>query len=727
MRDRRSKPLGSARTGQGRRAALTSDQRAVWQVAAVAVGLAAYLVLFHASPMPSLAATTRSGAPPRRIEVLLQMLLLPDEIVAGWFGLPAEFTILDRVPVLAAAGATLLVAGAAGRLLLRLAGADRGLEPIERAVFSLGMGLNAVSLYVLGVGLSGGLQSRWAFAVPAVAVLAVVGGMALLDRRNAPARSRPEAGANEADDERPGLLSPRWLWLTVPFVALMLLGAMLPPVDFDVREYHMQAPKEFFQQGRITFLPHNIYGNFPLGVEILGIPAMALSGDWWWGSIVGKTLIGCFAPLTALALFAAGRRFFSMTAGVVAAVVYLSTPWIHELSSKGLIEGAAAFYLLLAVYALLLWRGSTADDHTTARRRLLLTGFLAGAAVACKYPAALFVLAPLGAWVFWISGIKALANYGVAAAVACGPWLAKNAVFTGNPVYPLLYGLFDGATRTPGKNAQWVRHHSPPNFDPADLLGRLADIGWRSEWLGPLLWPLAALGVYVWIRGWRDRLWTDQTRLIAALCVYFAFIVVAWWLATHRIDRFWAPALPIVALLAGAGATWTDRLGWRRALIGLLLVACGANLLINAAWAGGDHRYFVGLDRLRVDPARVDPWHLELNSRIQPGETVLLVGDAQPFDLEMPAFYNTVFDDSVFELIVRDREPEDIRRDLAARGIRYVYVHWGEIDRYRSPGNYGFTDFVQPEVFERLVGQGVLEEPLRPLADHPGRVYRVKP
>ena len=42
---------------------------------------------------------------------------------------------------------------------------------------------------------------------------------------------------------------------------------MLPPVDFDVREYHLQAPKEFFQPGRISFLPHNVYANMPLGAE----------------------------------------------------------------------------------------------------------------------------------------------------------------------------------------------------------------------------------------------------------------------------------------------------------------------------------------------------------------------------------------------------------------------------------------------------------------------------
>ena len=36
-------------------------------------------------------------------------------------------------------------------------------------------------------------------------------------------------------------------------------------------------------------------------------------------------------------------------------------------------------------------------------------------------------------------------------------------------------------------------------------------------------------------------------------------------------------------------------------------------------------------------------------------------------------------------------------------------MSWREIDRYRSPGNYGITDFIQPQVFDDLVAAGVLE------------------
>ncbi len=73
----------------------------------------------------------------------------------------------------------------------------------------------------------------------------------------------------------------------------------------------LQAPKEFYQAGRITFLPHNVYANMPLGTEMLSLLGMVVAGDWWTGALVGKTLIACFAPLTALALLAAGRRFVS--------------------------------------------------------------------------------------------------------------------------------------------------------------------------------------------------------------------------------------------------------------------------------------------------------------------------------------------------------------------------------------------------------------------------------
>ena len=136
-----------------------------------------------------------------------------------------------------------------------------------------------------------------------------------------------------------------------PFVVVIALGGTLTPVDFDVREYHLQVPKEFYQNGRIGFLRHNVYGNMPLGSEMLCLAAMALTGDWWFGALVGKTVMALAALLTAAGLFAAGQRLVSTTAGVVAALTYISIPWIVRVSTLGLIEGMSAFYLWGTIFS----------------------------------------------------------------------------------------------------------------------------------------------------------------------------------------------------------------------------------------------------------------------------------------------------------------------------------------------------------------------------------------
>ena len=759
---------------------------------------ALYVTAFYAARMPTVEDQLRRAAsqageeegpgeipgPVWRRAYVFQLLLFPEYLLKRWFGEPMEVGMQDRLPVLLIAGVILAYAWSLGWLLMAVCRADRGLTRFERFVFSIAVGLNLVSTYVLAVGLFGWLRNPLVFAIPAALTLAAAGRlrwqrvMAGLegDRKSKPFKNKraSPAAAAEQDDH---WLSPRWLWLAAPFVLMILLGGMLPPVDFDVREYHLQVPKEFFQQGQITFLPHNVYGNMAMGIQMHSLLAMviaeAVGGDWWLGGLAGKTVIAAMAPLTALALFAAGRRFFSTAAGVVAAVIYVSIPWIVQVSTAGLVEGGSAYYLLLSVYAVLLWGreredtssansparkgreklssansparkgGVVADDHNPAEprppgrgdSRLLLAGYLAGGAVACKYPAALFVLLPLAVWLLLLrvsdgprAGLRGWRPVGVfllAAFLGCGLWFGKNWVLTGNPTYPLLYNVFGGKTRTPEKNRQWVNAHRPKDFSPSALGGDLARVGLRSEWLSPLLVPLAVLAFL-------DR---RRRRLVIALLAYFGFVIAAWWLFTHRIDRFWIPAVPLLALLGGAGACWSRWPWWRRLLIALLLLGLVANFLV-ADLAVGYSRYFLPLDRLRHDveqvdrPGRVDPWHHYLNTHVGRGR-VLMVGEAEVFDLEVPVLYNTCFDDCLFEQLVRGHSAEErgqsaeqIRAALASRGISHVYVDWGEIRRYRSPGNYGFTDFVRPPVFEELVGRGILQ-PLPEIEGHPGRGYRV--
>jgi hypothetical protein len=320
-------------------------------------------------------------------------------------------------------------------------------------------------------------------------------------------------------------------------------------------------------------------------------------------------------------------------------------------------------------------------------------------------------MAAVGGGLRW----RTVAVFALATCLACGPWFLEHWALTGNPTYPLLYEVFGGETRTPEKDAQWRSAHAPHNFSAPALAADLAQVGWRSPWLGAVTLPLAVVA-----------LTAAGRRQIAPLWGLVLFVVGAWWLATHRIDRFWVPALAILSLLAGVGlkesAAGAGR--WAAALLSLVAVLWGMTASVPPG-AMGDQRLFVSLDRLRTDPVRVNPVHLWLNAHGRPDEAVLLVGDVQPFDLEIPVLYSTVFDDCVFEQIVRGRTPDEVRKELADRNVRYVFVRWNEIARYRAPGNYGFSPFVQPAVFDQLVDDGVLH-PMDPVAwEHLGTLYEV--
>jgi hypothetical protein len=671
-----------------------------WGPVACIVGLIIYLVWFFVTELPSL---TRGDVIWRRID-LWQFLLVPEALWKSWTA-PGDFARLsDRLPLLAGWLIAWLVAGAAGDLMLR----SLRLKVVGamRWFLSISAGLNATSLYTLAIGLSGSLSPAW-FVAPSVGVV-LVWTVILWRARKGRAQSlrelrQPEAAVAVTESLQPG----DWLWMALCVVlgALVMLGAMLPPVDFDVREYHLQAPKEFYQLGRITFLPHNVYANMPLGAEMHALSAMAIKRDWWLGALVGKTLIGSFALLGALGVWCAARHWWGVTAAWVGAALYLSTPWVVLVSTSGLIDAAVGCYL---VGALLAW-GMAVEDRAQCTSWVAVAGWLAGAAVSCKYPALLFVVAPLGlALVCWRKMFtwRQVGVFALAVSAGCGLWLMKNAVLTGNPVYPLLYEVFDGATRTPEKDGQWKRAHLPQHWSAQDAWEAGTRIAGRSEWLSPALVPLGLLGAWL---GWRQR----TVRWLVAFAIWFW---LTWWLTTHRIDRFWVPLLQVLAILAGVGFSRTAGVG-RRVATALVLLAVATGGVTAVSGAASYNRYFVSLDRLRHDPLRVSEWQRAIpqlmKAESQAGEKrgVLAVGDAQVFDLELRVGYSTVFDDCLLETLVAGRTPAQARDELA-KHYRYVYVDWGEIGRYRAPGNYGFTNFVTPGRLAELVQQGVLRGPL---------------
>jgi hypothetical protein len=478
---------------------------------------------------------------------------------------------------------------------------------------------------------------------------------------------------------------------------------MLPAVDFDVLEYHLQGPKEYYQAGRIAFLPHNVYTNMPFGVEMLHLMGMEVLGDWWWGGLVGQLLVALFAPAAAVLIAAAAGRAGTLRTAWLAAIIYLTTPWIYRLAVIAYVEGPLCYY-----HAALVWAGFLVWNERNLARGCwwTLLGLLAGGAMACKYPALISAVIPFGvlaladSWRCWSA--RPVLAYVLGWSIVMAPWLARNVVDHGNPVYPLGYSVSRGSHWNQARETQWVRAHGPRPATLESFWSSLVDVAGRSDWQSPLYVAFAPLAVALH----RSR------RFVLALSGYSAYLFLTWWLLTHRLDRFWLPLLPCLAILAGLGADWSGAWSWRvlRGLVLTLALVC--NFIDCTTALTGLNEWTASLPFLRRDlPRRLNPPLAAIDRELPPGAKILLVGQAAVFHVNHEILYNTVFNPETIELLASGKSPEAFRVELNQRGITHLYVDWKEIRRHREPGGYGFTDFVTRKQFAAWVEAGVLGRP----------------
>lgn len=603
--------------------------------------------------------------------------------------------LVDRLPIIALA--LWIVSGiwGLGNLLWRCASKNCDSNEFtsnEASLASLAIGTAAWGTLTLVLGRLGLLNQTLWIVLPLVFL-----SVGLYLRRKLTISERLRAGRAFI-----GLIP----WPAWPFVIIMILASMLPTIDFDCIEYHLQGPKEYWQAGRIHFLPHNIYTNMPFGVEMLHTSAMSMAGDWKTGALTGQLLIGLHPLLVAGLIQVTCRRWGNADAGWWGALIYLTIPWTYRLAAIPYVEGP-----LCAAMIGWLWAVSQAWNHPSVRRWLVV-GLFAGWAMSCKYTAILPVVVPTVTVVAYITfqrkNIRPFLGVLLGGSLIFGPWLVKNVVDTGNPVYPLAWNVFGGIDRDAQLNAKWSAAHGRKAIEVRLLWQSVVDVAGRSDWQSPLLLAFAPLALFV------PKVLRVQMMWIAVLA---AWIFLSWWLFTHRLDRFWLPIQPILALLAGLGVTILTKKSRAGAIWCHLLIAfsLAMNWIYCSTALAGLNEWTQPLERLwRTVPNRLYPASVLVDQTLGKDDKVLLVGQAAVFYWEHPILYNTVFNREGIEVIAGGRTSAEIHKILKEKRVTHLFVDWSEINRYRQPGNYGFTDFVTQEFFDRLVKDGVLGTPTYP-------------
>jgi len=607
--------------------------------------------------------------------------------------------------------ATCIVVSACSAGLWIVAALGLGGVPIRwQIMLGAAAGIGALGTLVLGFGLLGWLN-RWLwFGLLAAGLLA---GLVRV------ATWLPQAKTRSA----PPYTMFRWLWLlAMPFLGFAVLAATIPPgmpwgeeaAGYDVLEYHLAVPKEYLQAGRVHFLAHNVYSNFPSNAEMLYLLAMVLRADPYAGAPVAKLANLWLAILTVAAAWLAGREYGQHT-GILAGVLAAACPWLAYLSGVAYVENGMLFFGMMAMAAI--GRFAEADGATRGRWRwALAAGMLAGWSCGFKYLAVPMFAVPVvlgvtltayrrrlrsgrpGGSLGWLRG-PALALIG--AGLTASPWLVKNAVNTGDPVFPLGYRVFGAKAGVWNDQlaARWERAHRPtPQEEPwcsrLEILLRRIVVEPRLGLMTILLAPLILV--------------SPQRRLFDAVCALTVVIQVLVWLtATHLYARFAVVVIVPLTLLAARAVLVGDWGPVRLGVVGLVVAGAGANLYhLGGLYYDHSHdalgRRFdphaVSLEMLR----RINP----VNVHTPPGATVWLVGEARTFYVDRRCYYHVVFnDDPLAERIRRCKDPAEAVEWLQAVGVTHVYVDWSEVRRLQR--TYGFWPELTGPVFARLERAGL--------------------
>jgi len=591
-------------------------------------------------------------------------------------------TLLDHAASVLLVGLLLLAAMGLGSFVLR----KMRVEP--QAIWSTALGLGAISLAVLGLGLLGLMDLAF------LALLAVL----------------PALFGGDIADQLASIVQRTHAWfgrqtlpqavivLAIVFVfVLNLLRAFVPPLDYDVLEYHLGAPAHYVQEGRIRFLPGNVYAAFPANVEMLYLFALGIKGDLLRGAAMAGVIDAAMGLLVALGAGSIARRIsLSPMAGVAAAAAVYVFPWVPWFSIRSYVELGMMLFAFGAIAAFL--------DFTASgkMRHVLLAGIFAGLCAGCKYTAIPFLVVPVCAAFFlagwrskgWKRAFGRAGLFGCTALLVLSPWLVKNAAATGNPAYPLLYRVFDGANWSHAQDAKWATAHVPKEFGPSSLLMQLRNFlngpGGRGAaflWI-PVLISIAAL---------------PRRNRQGWLLVGFAVLSVGLWhFTTHRMDRFLAPWFMVVLIPAAANSArliaWKPLAGYA-AVIASLLLWTGYSVrdrypIGELAMALGYVNEHAALEQF-TEGSTFSYKAIRAINALPPGSKVLMVGEAQTFYCTTPFVMATVFDRNPLEAAMQPismtslglmgtrGDAQRLRRVLAGDGITHIYVNVWETKRLR--------------------------------------------
>ncbi|MDO8802853.1 MAG: phospholipid carrier-dependent glycosyltransferase [Elusimicrobiota bacterium] len=613
-------------------------------------------------------------------------ILSPEQYTAGIFSvLPGHlFNIL-------AAAVFLFCCFSAGRAALKAAG-FRFAGALEETVFSCGAGFGLLAVYVFLLA-AFGLLYFWPVAVFMVLALAA-GTWSLLKEPLPPAGGGPVV-FGPAD----------FAALAVLLLAMLLnlAGTLSPEIFYDALVYHLAVPNYYAIRHGITPMPYNFYSNLPFSHGMLYSAALLLKGE-----ILAKFINYGAGIFTAGAVLAIGARYFSLRTGLWAAAIFYTVGHAMFSAWSAGTEALLMFFSTLAVYAVL---NRTDDESRSAQdgtgrdssspaplpgadmRWLWLAACFCGLSMGVKYTGLFTAVGVMLAYAWShrskpLAVIKNLALFTLIAAVFVAPWLVKNYLYKGNPVYPFAPGLFGvDQYSDPQKLTNFIAN--------ASQLGPLKPLSWlltpwkvtmgqvgNSEYFSPLF-ILLLPGAFL-LSGPAG----------AALSGLWIFFLAVWggWSVSSSMVRFLMPAYPAAGLIMAAYLFSPGHKALKIVLKAAALAVCFTGLY----WAGlifysqGRWRPLTGALPAEEYLAHTQPTYPYscysgikfINEKTGPDSKTLMIGDEKSFYFKKDYIVSSVYDKTaIVEYSAASKDGDDLYARLKADGVTHILLNTADAIR----------------------------------------------
>ncbi len=300
----------------------------------------------------------------------------------------------------------------------------------QRITLSLALGIGALSYYTFGLGLVRGYNTTGILFSGIVLGLSALWGLYLVIV---------------------SLKNIQWshklIWSKACFIFIfcavmffLFSKALKPALFYDAITYHLGVPQYYVLEGGISYIPYDSCSNFPFMAEMIYTLAILFSGF----KLAQLTSVLIFL-LSALLVYEFCRTFVKELNPIIPALLYLSTPAFMEASILYSNDLHLAYFTLVFVYSLFLWEKGRDPGC------VLLMGVFSGMCLSTKYIALTYipVLSIVGililAWKESKSHITRVIGLCVLSSlIVYLPWLIKNFLYTGNPLYPAFYNFLGG-------------------------------------------------------------------------------------------------------------------------------------------------------------------------------------------------------------------------------------------------------------------------------------------